>query len=75
MRRIEERAVKIGLITTIKHDGDIIEEFVRHTSRFVDELYVYDNASLDSPLDTLNALQREGLPITVLRCNSLWEAD
>jgi|GEM_PF-3779816 len=69
------RAVKIALITMVKHDGDIIEEFVRHTSRFVDELYIYDNASLDSSLDTLSKLQVEGFPITVLSCNSLSEAN
>jgi hypothetical protein len=65
--------VRIALITMIKHDGDIIEEFVRHTSQFVDELYIYDNASLDSSRETLGALQREGFPLTILSCNSFWE--
>jgi hypothetical protein len=57
----------------IKHDGDIIEEFVRHTAQFVDELYIYDNASFDASADILAALQREGFPITVRPCNVLSE--
>lgn len=58
--------MKIASLTRVKIDGDIIEEFVRHTLRFVDRVVVVDNSSPDGTHDTLCDLQREGLPVTVL---------
>jgi hypothetical protein len=58
--------MRLSSVTRVKNDGDIIEEFVRHTARLVDSLVVVDNASLDSTRDVLSALQAEGLPVTVL---------
>lgn len=52
-------------VTLVKIDGDIIEEFVRHTLRFVDRVIVADNASLDTTRDILTQLQNEGLPLAV----------
>jgi len=60
---------RLVALTRVKFDGDIIEEFVRHTLRFVDHLYVVDNVSPDSTREILDALVAEGLPLTV------WEDD
>jgi hypothetical protein len=51
-------------LTLIKLDGDVVEEFVRHTSRFVDELIVCD-MSIDCGSEILGRLRDEGLPITI----------
>ena len=59
--------MRLVSLTRVKIDGDIIEEFVRYTARFVDHLYVVDNASLDGTRATLDALAAEGLPLTILR--------
>ncbi|MDQ2664185.1 MAG: glycosyltransferase family 2 protein [Candidatus Eremiobacteraeota bacterium] len=53
-------------LTRVKIDGDIIEEFVRHTLQYVDELFVVDNVSPDSTHTILLALQDEGLPLTIM---------
>jgi len=58
--------MRLASLTRVKNDGDIIEEFVRYTARFVDALVVVDNASLDSTRDVLSALHAEGLPLTIL---------
>jgi len=58
--------VKLVSLTRVKIDGDVIEEFVRHTARYVDELVIVDNASPDAARQTLLDLQAEGLPITLL---------
>ena len=55
----------------IRHDGDVVEEFVRHTARFVDEMYVFDNVSLDSSADVLRSLQAEGLPLVIRDIDSM----
>ena len=52
-------------LTLVKIDGDVIEEFVRHTLQFVDRLIVADNVSLDGTGEILGALQEEGLPLDV----------
>jgi hypothetical protein len=57
--------VKLTALTLVKIDGDVIEEFVRHTLKFVDHLIVVDNASLDLTPVILTALVAEGLPVTI----------
>ena|ERR1700693_1065365 len=57
--------MRLAALMRTRIDGDIIEEFVRHTVQFVDELFVVVNLSLDSSLETLTLLQDEGLPLTV----------
>lgn len=54
----------VGLSQT-KVEGDIIEEFVRHTLQFVDELIIVDNTSVDTTPSILASLIAEGLPVTV----------
>jgi len=58
--------LKLVALTRVKIDGDVIEEFVRHTLQYVDELFIVDNASPDATREILQALQGEGLPLTIL---------
>jgi hypothetical protein len=57
--------VRLTALTSTKIEGDIVEEFVRHTLRFVDQVIVVDNGSLDAANDVLSELQTEGLPVYV----------
>lgn len=61
--------MKLVALTVVKIDGDIIEEFVRHTLKFADHMIVVDNASLDRTKEILRALKAEGLRLTV------WDAE
>lgn len=55
----------IVAIAMVKNEMDIIESFVRHTLSFADELLILDHQSSDKTRPILEALQQEGLPITV----------
>jgi hypothetical protein len=57
--------MELTALALVKLDGDIIEEFVRHTLQFADRLIVVDNASLDSTSEILACLTAEGLPLVV----------
>jgi hypothetical protein len=58
--------MKLHGVARVKNEGDVIEEFVRHNLRYLDELTVIDNASFDGTLTVLEALRAEGLPLTIL---------
>ncbi|HEX6831942.1 MAG TPA: glycosyltransferase family 2 protein [Rudaea sp.] len=49
-----------------KNEADIIEAFVRHNLRFLDQLLVIDDGSADATPAILNSLAAEGLPLKVL---------
>lgn len=55
------RLVGMGMV---RNEADIIEQFVRHSLSFLDELYLIDNGSVDGTYELLDALYKEGLPIT-----------
>lgn len=55
----------------IKNDGDIVEAFVRHHAALFDHLVILDHSSTDATPEILRALQQEGLPLTVMRDESL----
>ena len=59
--------MKLVALTRVRIDGDVVEEFVRHTLRFVDEIFIIDNLSPDTTPQILDALKSEGLPVTLLR--------
>jgi hypothetical protein len=67
--KADRGAVRLTALTTVKIEGDVLEEFVRHTLRFVDRLIVVDNGSLDAAREILGDLVSEGLPLTV------WEGE
>jgi protein O-GlcNAc transferase len=62
------RLVGIG---TVRNEEDILESFVRHSLRFVDELRLIDHISTDRTAAILAALQAEGLPLRVSRHTGL----
>lgn len=57
--------MNLAALIRVKFEGDIIEEWVRHTLRFVDRVYVVDNVSVDATAEILRSLVSEGLPLTV----------
>ena len=59
--------MRLVSLTRVRIDGDVIEEFVRHTLQYVDEMVIVDNHSFDGTGDILQALQAEGLPLTVFK--------
>lgn len=59
--------MKIASISMVKNEADIIESFVRHTSRLVDVMYIIDHLSTDNTWIILNNLQAEGLPLILSR--------
>lgn len=59
-----KRLVAVG---TVRNEEDIIEAFVRHSLRYVDELRLVDHLSTDRTPSILAALQAEGLPLHVKR--------
>ena len=52
-------------VTMARNEADIIEAFVRHNLRYLDEMLVLDHGSSDATGDILRALQAEGLPLTL----------
>jgi len=54
-------------IAMVRNEADIIEAFVRHNLTVLDALVVVDHGSLDGTGEILALLQREGLPLRVMR--------
>ena len=57
----------LGGAAVVKNESDIIEAFVRHNLRFLDQLKVVDNYSTDGTYEILQALAEEGLPVLLSR--------
>lgn len=57
--------MKLVGLTIAKNESDIVEAFVRHNLRLLDELIVFDNDSDDQTLVILHKLAAEGLPLTL----------
>ncbi|HEX6137045.1 MAG TPA: glycosyltransferase family 2 protein [Casimicrobiaceae bacterium] len=54
-------------ITILRNEADIVEAWVRHNLTVLDGMAVVDHGSMDGTSDILDALQREGLPLRVMR--------
>ncbi len=63
--------MKIVAITRILNESDIIEAFVRHTASSVDHHYIMDNGSHDGTVSILEALAKEGIPLTLYQSRSV----
>lgn len=59
--------MRLAAVGMVRNEADIIESFVRHTLRFVDELRLVDHLSTDRTPEILKQLQAEGLPLIVSR--------
>lgn len=64
-------SVKIVAITRVLNEADVIEALVRHTAAYVQHHIFMDNGSADGTLQILEALAREGLPITVFQSRAV----
>jgi glycosyltransferase involved in cell wall biosynthesis len=62
--------MRIVAVTRILNEEDIIEPLVRHHAALVDHHIVLDNGSTDRTLEILRSLTCEGMPLTVLQCES-----
>ncbi len=62
-----QKPLKIVAVTRVKNELDIIEAFIRHHARHVDKIIVLDHGSSDGTETILQGLQREGLPLVLLR--------
>lgn len=59
--------MRLASVTLARDEADIIELFVRHTLHFVDRMYIVDDGSTDDTSLILSLLEREGLPLVVIR--------
>src|SRR5688572_29754160 len=59
--------MRLVAVSIVKNEADIIEAFVRHTLAWVDHHLVFDHDSTDGTREILQALQAEGLPLTLFR--------
>lgn len=57
--------MRLIAVSVVKNDADIVEAFVRHTSKWVDHHLIFDHDSTDGTREILAALQREGLALTL----------
>lgn len=62
---------KFAAITRVLNEADIIESFIRHTAAFVSHHVVMDNGSADGTIEILEALVKEGLPISVYQSRAV----
>lgn len=63
--------MRLGAVTMVRNESDIIEVSVRHNLRVLDHLLVIDHASDDGTPAIVAALAREGLPVTLMSDTSV----
>ncbi len=67
---------KIVGFTMVGNEADLLEAFVRHNLRFVDELHLsIDENSVDGSEEIARSLAEEGLPIKIRKHPLVWLAD
>jgi Glycosyl transferase family 2 len=63
--------MRLAAVCMVKNEADIMESFVRHNLQFLDRLWIIDHGSLDGTPEILGQLQREDLPLEILRDDSM----
>ncbi|NJK93350.1 MAG: glycosyltransferase family 2 protein [Blastochloris sp.] len=58
-------------VACVKNESDVIEAFVRHNLVYLNKLILLDHGSTDATPAILQSLQQEGLPLEVIRDDSL----
>ena len=58
-------------VTMVRNEADIVELFVRHNLSLLDGMTIVDHGSSDATPQILAALVGEGLPLTVVRDDSI----
>ena len=59
--------MQVVAVTRVLDEADIIEAFARHAAAYVDHHIFLYNGSTDGTLAILQALHRDGLPLTLLQ--------
>ena len=62
---------KVACYYTVKNDADVLEQSMRHACGIYDAVFVTDHMSTDGTPKILEALMKEGLPITVKKSNAV----
>ncbi|OGJ61396.1 hypothetical protein A3A67_05145 [Candidatus Peribacteria bacterium RIFCSPLOWO2_01_FULL_51_18] len=57
--------MKIITVSWVRNEGDILETFVRHNSKFACRMIVIDHRSQDNSREILEKLKQEGLPLDI----------
>ncbi len=63
--------MQVVAVTRVLDEADIVEAFARHTAAYVDHHVFLDNGSTDGTLAILQALHRDGLPLTLLQARNV----
>ncbi len=64
----------IAGIAVVRDEADVIESFARHNLNLLDHLLIVDNLSGDNTVSILSAMADEGLPIEVLKWDSIYHS-
>ncbi|MFV8827443.1 glycosyltransferase family 2 protein [Alkalihalobacterium sp. APHAB7] len=62
---------KYILVSMVKNEADIIESFVRYHLCIFDQIIILDNKSTDNTCHILEQLKHEGIPLTIIKDESL----
>src|SRR5688572_791747 len=52
-------------VAMVRNEADVVEAYVRHNLRFLDQLVVVDHGSSDATAEILRRLRGEGLPLAL----------
>ncbi len=63
--------MQVVAVTRVLDEADTVEAFARHTAAYVDHHVFLDNGSTDGTLAILQALHRDGLPLTLLQARNV----
>lgn len=61
--------MKLAVISGVKNEADIIESFVRHNAKFIDDFYFIDD-STDNTREILKLLSAEGYQINLINLDT-----
>ena len=61
--------MKIAAISGVKNEADIIESFVRHNAKYIDDFYFIDD-SVDNTREILSLLAQEGFRISLINLDT-----
>ncbi len=61
--------MKIAAISGVKNEADIIESFVRHNAKYIDDFYFIDD-SVDNTREILRLLAQEGFRISLINLDT-----
>lgn len=66
--------MKSVCLSVVRNEADVIEVFVRYHANIFDHVIVMEHHSKDGTADILDALVKEGLPLTILKSQAPYHA-